>query len=168
MGLVLMLPSKKRLFVSYILLVGIPLLGIVGVLGAGRSLTAPLSVAGSWELQIDPNITQAQSCVAGLGFTHPTVLEISQSGKYLSLTLGTQPKIKLQAALEGKELVADSTLPVAESCSGAAGLSLRAGVEPKATPRTMSGVLSFDACPSCGAASFRAIRQVFPTGRRSE
>jgi hypothetical protein len=168
MGLVLMLPSKKRLFVSYILMVGIPLFGIVGVLGAGRRLTAPISVAGSWDLQIDPSVTQARSCVAGLGFTHPTVLEISQSGKYLSLSLSSQLKVKLQATLEGKALVTDSTLPVAESCSGAAGLSLKADVEPKATPPTMSGVLSFDACPSCGAASFRAVRQVFPTGRRSE
>jgi hypothetical protein len=99
---------------------------------------------------------------------NPTVLEISQSGKYLLLSLSTQLKVKQQATLEGNALVADSTLPAAESCSGAAGLSLRADVDPKATPPTMSGVLSFDACPSCGAASFRAVRQVFPTGRRSE
>jgi hypothetical protein len=163
-----MLPSKKRLFISYNLLVGIPLLGIVGVLAAGRSLTAPLSVAGTWDLQIDSSAIQALPRIAGLGFTHSTVLEISQSGRYLSLTLGTQPKVKLQAALEGKELAADSTLPVAQSCSGAAGLSLRADVDPKATPRTMSGVFSFEACPSCGAANFQAVRQVFPTGRRSE
>ena len=163
-----MIPSKKRLLVSYILLVGIPLLGIVGVLAAGRSLTAPLSVAGSWDFQVDPSVTKARSCVAGLGVTDRAVLEISQSGRYLSLTLNTQPKVKLQAALEGKALVADSTLPLAQSCSGAGGLSLRADVDPKATPRTMSGVFSFEACPSCGAANFQAVRQVFPIGRRSE
>jgi hypothetical protein len=167
MGLVLMVPSQKRLFISYILLVGVPLLGMVGVLAAGRSLTAPLSVAGSWDLQIDPSVTLAPSCFAGLGFAHPAVLEISQSGRYLSLTLGTQPKLQLQAKLDGKALAADSALPVAESCR-AARLSLRAGVDPKATPPTISGILSFNACPACGEANFRAVRQVLPTGRRSE
>jgi hypothetical protein len=160
-----MLPSKKRLFISYILLVGVPLLGLVGVLAAGRSLTAPLSVAGSWDLHIDRSVTDAQPCIAGLGFTRPTVLEISQSGRYLSLTLGTQPKLKLQATLDGKALVADSTLPVAEGCSGATGLSLKASIDPKATPPTISGILSFDACPSCGASNFRAVKQVVPPGR---
>lgn len=160
--------SRKRLVISYVLLVGIPLLGVVGILGAGRRLTAPISVAGSWDFQIDPSATQARSCVAGLGFTHPTLLEISQSGQYLTLTLNSQPKVGLQGTLQGKAVAANLISPVEASCDGTAGLSLSAEINPKAVPRSMSGNLKFDGCPSCGSANFQAVRQVLPTGRRSE
>lgn len=160
--------SKQRLVIFYVLLVGIPLLGVVGVLGAGGSLTAPISVAGSWDIQIDPSIAQAQSCVARLGFTHPTILDISQSGRYLTLTVNSQPKVGLQGTLQGKTVAANLTSPREASCSGAAGLSLAAEIDDKAVPRTMSGVLSFDGCPSCESANFQAVRQELPTGKRSE
>jgi hypothetical protein len=159
--------SKKRLVISYVLLVGIPLLGVAGVLGAGRRLTAPISIAGSWDLQIDPSTNQAQSCVARLGFTRPTILDISQSGRYLTLTLNNQTKVGLQGTLQGKTVAANLTSPLEASC-GPAGLSLRAEVDPKDGPRIMSGILSFDGCPSCGSAKFQAVRQGLPTGRRSE
>jgi hypothetical protein len=161
-------PSKKRLVISYVLLVGIPLLGVVGVLGAGRSLTGPISVAGTWNLQIDPSVTQVKSCVAGLGFTHSNILDISQSGRYLTLTLNSQPKVGLPGTLQGKTVAANLTSPFETSCDGASGLSLTAEIDPKATPRTMSGVLKFDGCASCGSTNFQAVRQVLPTGRPSE
>ena len=164
----LMATSKEKLFVSYALLVGIPLLGVVGVLGAGRSLTAPLSVAGSWDLQLDLSVTQARSCIASLGFIHPTVLDISQSGRYLTLTVNSQPKVGLRGMLQGKTVAANLTSPHEASCGGASGLSLTAEIDPKAAPRMMSGILKFDGCPSCGSANFQAVKQGLPTGRRSE
>jgi hypothetical protein len=153
--------SKQRLVISYVLLVGIPLLGVVGVLGAGRGLTAPISVAGNWDLQL------GQSCGAGLGFTEPTILDISQSGNYLTLTLNSQPQVGLQGTLQGKTVAASLGSPPETSYSGAAGLSLTAEVDTNAAPRTMSVVLSFDGSPSCGSV-FHAVRQAFPPRRRSE
>jgi len=163
-----MATSKEKLFVSYALLVGIPLLGVVGVLGAGRSLTAPLSVAGSWDLQIDLNVTQPLSCIAGLGFHNPTVLDVSQSGRYLTMTLNSQPKVALQGTLQGKTVAANLISTHEASCGGASGLSLTAEIDPKAAPRTMSGILKFDGCPSCASANFHAVKQGLSTGRRSE
>jgi hypothetical protein len=161
--------SKEKFLISYILLVGIPLLGLAGVLGAGRSLTAPLSVAGNWDLQIDRSKNQSQSCVAGLVFVHPTTMDISQSGEYLRLTLNSQVRFGFEGALRGKTIVGSSIGPLEAGCSGAAaGLSLTAEIDPRSAPRIMSGVLSLDGCPSCGSANFQAVRQVLPTGRRSE
>jgi hypothetical protein len=160
--------SKKRLVVSYVLLVGIPLLGVVGVLGEGRRLTAPISIAGSWDFQIDPSAGEVQSCVAGLGFTRSSIMDISQSGRYLTLTLNSQPMVGLQGTLRGKTVAANLTSSLEARCNGAAGLSLTAEIDVKAAPRIMSGILMFDGCPSCGSVNFQAVRQVVPTGRRSE
>lgn len=159
--------SKQRLVISYVLLVGIPLLGVVGVLGAGRGLMAPISVAGNWDLQLDPSVPQAQSCGTGLVFTDPTILDISQSGNYLTLTLNSQPQVGLQGTLQGKTVAASLGSPPETSYSGAAGLSLTAEVDTNAAPRTMSVVLSFDGSPSCGSV-FHAVRQAFSPRRRSE
>jgi len=153
--------SEQRLVISYVLLVGIPLLGVVGVLGAGRGLTAPISVAGNWDLQL------GQSCGAGLGFTDPTILDISQSGNYLTLTLNSQPQVGLQGTLQGKRFATSLGCPLEASCSGPAGLSLTAEVDTNAAPRTMSGVLSFNGSPSCRSV-FHAVRQAFQTRRRNE
>jgi len=163
-----MATSKEKLFVSYALLVGIPLLGVVSVLGAGRSLTAPLSVAGSWDLQIDSSFPQPQSCITSLGFHNPTVLDISQSGRYLTLTLNGQPKVELEGTLQGKTVAANLATPFKASCDGAARLSLTAEVDSKAAPRMMSGILKFDGCASCGSVNFQAVRQGLPTAKRSE
>jgi hypothetical protein len=163
-----MATSKEKLFVSYALLVGIPLLGVVGVLGAGRSLRAPLSVAGSWDLQIDSSVTQPQSCIASMGFHSPTVIDISQSGRYLTLTLNNQSRVGLEGTLHGNTVAANSNSPLKTSCDSVSGLSLTAEIDPKATPRIMSGILKFDGCPSCESANFQAVRQGLPTGRRSE
>ncbi len=163
-----MATSKEKLFVSYALLVGIPLLGIVGVLGAGRNLTAPLSVAGSWDLQIDSSVTQPQSCIASLGFHDPTVLDISQSGRYLTLTLNNQSRVGLEGTLQGNAVAANSISPLRTSCDSVSGFSLTAEIDPKATPRIMSGILKFDVCPSSGSAKFQAVRQGLSIGKRSE
>lgn len=160
--------SKKRLVISYILLVGIPLLGVVGILGAGRRLTAPISVAGSWDFKIDPIASETQSCIARLGFMRPTVMDISQSGRYLTLTLNSQPKVGLRATLQGQTVAGNSTSFLGASCDGTAGLALTAEIDATVAPRVMSGVLKFDDCPSCGSANFQAARQVFSTGRQSE
>jgi hypothetical protein len=152
--------SKEKLVISYVLLVGIPLLGVVGVLGAGRNLRAPTSIAGGWDFQINPSATQPQSCVTGLVVVRPTILDISQSGRYLTLMVDSQPKFSLEGTLQGKTIVANLSLPLEASCKGAAGLSLTAEIDSKTAPRIMSGVLSFDGCPSCGSANFQAVRHV--------
>jgi len=157
--------SKEKFLISYLLLVGVPLLGVAGVLGAGRSLTAPMSTAGSWDLQLDRSINQLQSCGAGLVFGHPASLDISQSGEYLALTLNSQTKVSFEGALRGKTIVAHSSVPLEAGCNHVAGLSLTAAIDPKVVPRTMSGVLSFVGCPSCGSVNFQAVRQELPTGR---
>jgi len=160
--------SKKRLVVSYILLVGIPLLGVMGVLGAGRRLTPPISVAGTWDFQIDPKATLATSCFAGPGFTRSNVFSISQSGRYLTLKIDSQPWTSLTGTLDGKTVVANLSLPLTAPCNGASGVLLTAEIEPQTLPRVMAGTLEFDGCPSCASAHFQAVRRELKTEKLSE
>ena len=160
--------SKEKLAISYVLLVGIPLLGVVGVLAAGRRLAAPISIAGGWDFQITSSAIQPRSCIGRFVFARPTVLDISQSGTYLTLTLNSQPKLDLEGTLQGKTISANLSLPHEASCNGATGLSLTAEIDSNAGPRIMSGIVKFGGCPSCGSANFQAVSHVLPTGKRSE
>jgi hypothetical protein len=167
-----MAQSKKNFFISYLLLVGMPLLGLIGALEVGRGLIPPVSVGGAWDLQADFSVAGAPSCDAWLDFRRPVALEISQSGGYLTLTLRGQRQVSLQGTLDRMSLVTDSSSPVGSRvenrCSDQAGLSVRAEVNPKANPRTISGILSMDGCPSCGSVNFRAVPHAFPAGNRNE
>ncbi len=155
--------SKKRLVFSYVLLVGIPVLGVMGVLGAGRHLTPPISVAGNWDFRIDPTASQAESCLADLGFTHSNVFSISQSGRYLTLKINNQPGATLIGDLRGKLVAANLSLLLAAHCNGALGMSLTAEVEPEGVPRVMAGTLKFEGCPACGTGHFQAARRELNT-----
>jgi hypothetical protein len=170
--MVMMSELKKHFFLSYVLLVGLPLFGLVGILEAGRNLIAPVSVGGVWDLQPDLSVAEAQSCSAWLRLARPVALEISQSGRNLALTLSTLPKVSLQAELNGTELATDLALPASSrvegSCTNAGRLSLKAEVDPKADPQVLSGVLSMPGCPSCGSIRFRAVKQTLAAGNRSE
>ena len=104
----------------------------------------------------------------GLASRVRSSMDISQSGRYLTLTLNSQPKVELEGTLRGKTVAANLTTSFKASCDGAAGLSVTAEIDPKAAPRMMSGILKFDGCPSCGSANFQAVRQGLPTARRSE
>jgi len=165
-------PSRKSFLLFYALLVGLPLLGLVGILAAGRSLGAPVSVGGAWDLQVDLSVAQAQSCAAWLGSARPLTLNITQSGRYLTLTLSTLGNVSIPATLDGTRLATDAASPTSSKieggCIGRAGLGLKAMIDPNANPRVITGVLSVNGCPSCGSVSFRAKRQVLPTGNRGE
>src|SRR5277367_6917005 len=52
-----MSPANRRFVVAYILLVGVPLLGLIGVLRVGRKLTAPVAVRSS--IKPEANLTTA-------------------------------------------------------------------------------------------------------------
>jgi hypothetical protein len=45
--------GKRKLVTDYIIFVGIPLLALVGILRAGKHLTAPVALHGNWSVQAD-------------------------------------------------------------------------------------------------------------------
>jgi hypothetical protein len=152
--------TSRNFVVAYILLVGLPLLGLAGVLRSGRSLTAPISVDGVWKIETDAGRTTALSCDKPASAFSSVV--ISQSGKSLVLTFNNASKTVSSGVLEGKSLRA-SGVPVRDLSSNGCGdnqpLTVTATVDPITEPRSMTGVLSVDACPSCVPVKFHAVRQ---------
>jgi hypothetical protein len=158
--------NNRNFVLAYILLVGLPLAGLVVVLKSGRKLTAPVSVDGLWHLQVDSNRLAALPCGKALAESPDTALAISQSGRNFTLTLSNGPKSIASGAIDGTALKA-SIDPSADwsaqsGCGNDRELSLIATVDTKADPRTLTGQLSIDNCPSCDAVEIRAVQQTPP------
>lgn len=136
----------------------LPVLGLVGILKSGRGLSAPFSVDGAWK--IEPRNPSASSCGSLLSSISNAPLSISQSGKSLVVSLSGGTKTST-GTLDGKIVTAQ--FPGIDKSStalcGEHGLNLTATLDPTAEPRTLSGTLSFDDCPSCAPMEFRAVRQ---------
>jgi hypothetical protein len=79
-----------RPFLLYLILVGLPILGILGLLRAGQNLSAPISVAGTWETQLSFPASPSDDLTIQPG---PIVLHISQSGTHLFLAFDEKTKL---------------------------------------------------------------------------
>ena len=153
--------TSRNFVVAYILLVGLPLLGLAGVLRSGRSLTAPISVDGVWKIEADAARLAALSCDKSVSAF--SSVAISQSGNSLVLTLNNPSKTTAAGTLDGKSLKA-AIVPARDAasksgCQGDRPLMLAATVDPSTEPKSLTGLLSEDGCPSCAPVAFHAVRQ---------
>jgi len=162
---------NRNFIIAYALLVALPVVGLIGVLKSGRTLTAPISVDGLWQLRADPIQLASLPCGRLLTNNPDTALAISQSGKNFTLSVSNGPKSTASGAIEGTtlkaSLIPSSTSSAEAGCGDNRGLSLVATVDPKADPRTLVGVLSVNDCPSCASVAFHAVRQAPPTKKGS-
>jgi len=152
-------PTNRKFLIAYVLLVGLPLLGLVGVLKAGRGLAAPVSVDGNWKVVAEG---AAGPCVKSLSAMQDSLLNISQSGKGLVLSLDSATKGSSAGVIEGTTI--NAVLPQADSASDCS-LTLLATVDPKTIPRSIEGTASVGDCPACAPVKWRAVRQARPTGK---
>jgi len=143
--------TSKKFIVAYILLVGLPLLGLAGVLKAGRHLSAPVSVDGAWKLDNQLASGQCSQTLAGL---QDSGLNISQSGQNLVLTSG--PRSTGSGSIDGTDFSGSISLNEDQACGTA---NLTASIDNKTEPRSMSGTIYFAGCPNCTPLTYRAVRQ---------
>jgi len=151
--------TSRNFVIAYILLVGLPLLGLAGVLRSGRALTAPFSVDGAWKIEVKANQFSALPCADFFSSISKAPVSISQSGK--SLVIGLNSGKTATGTLDGKTVRAQFT---GTDKSGAAecgdgGLTLTASLDPLAQPRTLSGTLAVNGCGSCAPLGFHAVKQ---------
>jgi hypothetical protein len=151
--------TGRNFVVAYILLVGVPLLALAGVLRAGRSLTAPASIDGTWKLQANPEASSSQpACAAEMASLAREPLIISQSGKSLILTFTAGAKPSGSGWIESPNLTASFPLSATSTCGSRARLAFRAVVDPKSEPKSLIGSLFNEDCSSCAPLRFRAVR----------
>lgn len=152
--------TNRNFVIAYIILVGLPLAGLVGVLRSGRSLTAPISIDGTWKVEADTSHLDPASCSQAVTSLSNSSLVISQSGKSLLLTFSNGPKGSSAGVLDGKNMSAPLMLePLSGSgCIGTQAMTLVAVVDAHAEPRSMIGSLSMNDCPSCAPIAFHGVR----------
>jgi hypothetical protein len=126
----------------YLLLVGVPVLGLLGILEAGRSIAAPLSIGGEWALESTPTA----DCANPPGsLQRQLAWSVSQSGNQALITLHDGYGTTLQATIDGATFTAKS--PVA---------SITATIAGKLDQRTLEGKVTL---LGCAPVAFHAVRQ---------
>jgi hypothetical protein len=158
-----MIKIQKNFVVSYLFLVILPVMALLGILKYGRRLTAPMAVGGVWKLESNLASTGNAGCSGLFGSLQDASLVILQSGKNLTLTLPGGLRRQATGLIQGGTLTA-SFLPMdfgssGESCGFGGPVSLVATVDPSVTPRSFSGTLSISGCDSCAAAAVHAVRE---------
>lgn len=158
--------TNRNFLIAYILLVGLPLLGLVGVLRAGRRVSAPISVDGAWKLESASAISLSQPCAKSIASLQDSTMAISQSGRSLVLTLNSGANATGQGVIEGTAI--SGTIPLNDgpaedsACGKNSVLTLTGNIDPKAEPRSLTGIIVVDGCSSCATMNYRAVRQSSP------
>src|SRR5271157_5497738 len=99
--------DKRKLAAAYVLLVGAPLLALVGILRAGMHLSAPVAIHGNWSVQADFSPWHGVPCEALLANTPQPLLSIDQSGRDLTVTLNDFEKTVITGTIDGYSLSTD-------------------------------------------------------------
>ncbi len=158
--------TNRNFIIAYIILVGLPIVGLAGALKSGRTLTAPLSVDGLWTLQVDPVQLASLPCAKSLAPVQDTTLAISQSGKNFTVSLASWPKSIGSGRIEGTKLTASLVPPdlwtSQAGCGSVRELSIVAAIDGSADSRSVLGTLSVNDCPSCAPLRFHGSRQAPP------
>jgi hypothetical protein len=164
-------PANRNFVITYILLVGLPLLGLAGVLRSGRELVAPISVDGVWKFGADSANLPAGRCGKSLASLQDSLVTISQSGKGLVLSLNNGSQATGSGVIEGTTLNATVPLPEASTnepgCGSNTVLTLTGTINPKAEARSMQGTISVNECTSCSSVKYQAVRQTRSAGSKA-
>jgi Kef-type K+ transport system membrane component KefB len=159
--------SKRGLLITYLGLVGVPLLALFGILRTGMYVTPNTSVGGPWNIETDFSSLANLPCGSLLASVRQPAFDITQSGQDLTLTLNNSQRTTLPASLDGLTLATTQTgrdrseLAQGSSagCTDPQSIRVEATVSGQRETRSMTGTMSLNGCTACKPAFFRAVRQ---------
>jgi hypothetical protein len=154
----------NKLALTYVLLVGVPVLALFGILRAGRLLTAPVSMGGIWDLDANFNALGSAPCVSLLNGIDQPFFTISQSGTSLLFAFDDPGRTTVAGAILGATVsmgMGSSGFPaIAEgNCRDTHAVYLQGQVSKQDDQRILTGVLGIHGCARCVPIPFRAVRQ---------
>ena len=132
-----------KALLNYLVLVGLPVLGVLGVLQLGQGLTAPKALAGAWTFVPSSFSPEASACPVTTSVTQIDTLTVAQSGPKLTLKLG---ELRVDGQVDGSTVRATSPLFTLDADVG--------------SPELMRGTLTFPTCPASPVLAFSALRQL--------
>jgi len=124
-----------KAILHYLFLVGIPVLGVFGLLQMGKGITPPVSVGGTWLLEITPPFTGEDTCGHFLSWSDKPRLMISQSGPHLLFTFNDKERTQLAGKVEGQTLSIST-----------AKLNLKAALDRQVKPDRLRGEITLNHC----------------------
>jgi hypothetical protein len=137
--------------------VGVPFLGLLGILRIGQGVVPPRSIGGTWELAVNETPPPDFGSCLELAPRAAPRLVVEQSGLHAQVELSAGRTVNIPVDVDG-DLVSGAT-PL-EGCPGGM-LRLSAQLSPAAAsgPSELAGTLALPGCDSCAPVSFRAVRQ---------
>jgi hypothetical protein len=157
--------SRKKLIAAYVLLVGAPLLGLLGILRSGQRLAAPVSVGGAWNVESDLTSLAGSGCKGAFANINQPFFVISQSGSLLTFTLNNPEQTTLPGTIRQDTVTMGSESSAEDpsrDCAHPQAIHFQAALSRQGLQRSLTGTLSIAGCPACPALPFRAVRQSPP------
>jgi hypothetical protein len=153
-----------RLALLYLSLVGLPILGVLGILRLGEALMPPVSIGGAWNIEVNPRDVDDSACGDLLSAPVPPFLTISQSGPHLRLSLNNHERTTFVGEIHGGTVTADETRSTTVAEANAAEVDpaaahIEASVDRQAEPSRLRGILTTTHCSQRTEISFSAVRQ---------
>jgi hypothetical protein len=147
----------------YILLVGLPALGVVGVLHAGKNLKPPVFLGGTWSLRVSAEVAGARPCGDSAIRLDGSTLTIFQSGPTLLITIDGEQKTLLEGEIKDlavtASLVEQSVDKEGASSRNAIPIYMEARVDQQAGHDFLPGLLKLTGCSAFEGIPFVATRQ---------
>ena len=152
-----------RSILLYLLLVGLPGLGLFALMRLGRRLTPPISVAGTWSVETNSQAVDVSRCVNPFGRSDHPSLTITQSGTHLLVKFNDEEDNVLTGQIYGRHISAEvlspsATTVVTASSRDTSKILFRAAVDRRTQPDRLSGTLNFVNHPLCADVAFTATR----------
>ncbi|HMG74276.1 MAG TPA: hypothetical protein VK582_12310 [Pyrinomonadaceae bacterium] len=146
----------------YLILVGLPILGIFGLLRAGQKLSAPISLSGTWSTQLDLESLPCSSVRDPRIHPGLTTLSITQSGPHVFLTFDNIRKTTLTGNVQDLMIYA-SFIPEGADQASTSGsvptaIYFHGTVDRQTAPNRLLGVLSFNCGPVQTEVPLTALR----------
>lgn len=155
-------------FISlYLVLVGTPLLGLLGILRVGETLEVPVSVGGTWAVE-QATVQRIQRSCASLELpTENPTMTVSQSGRYVRVRFNDIPETSMIGRLHARTLTVRQVLAsgthVENICDVTTLALLQVHLQRTAGQTDqLSGQWRMPECDVCAAQSFRAARLTAP------
>jgi hypothetical protein len=152
---------NSKFVAAYAMFVILPILGLAGILGYGRTLTATVSVGGWWQLRVNSGELPRPLCVDPLP-AEGIPVQVVQSGKNLEIKLATGRTVAM-GVIAGRMIkvsfLGARSTPGMAGCSDSRTLTLTAQFDSQNDPGVAKGGLSVDACAPCKPVEFHAVRK---------
>jgi hypothetical protein len=148
----------RRLLIEYLLMVGVPLILLIGVLHRGRALEAPAEVEGDWKLALNSSAVTNAPCGPILRDVDGSAISISQSGSFLTASMSNSEHRTLRGRSEGSELWLESVRHDDPAMNNDL-LRLTGAVSEARSGRLIRGALLMPRSVGCPPLAFEATSQ---------